>query len=43
MVVDVGGLNAEGYAALDAIAHLPEVAQARAYVSFYVAPWVGVR
>ena len=40
MVVDVGGLNAEGYAALDAIAHLPEVAQARSYVAFYVAPWV---
>ena len=40
MVVDVGGLNAEGYAALDAIAHLPQVAQARSYVAFYVAPWV---
>ncbi|MDQ1425666.1 MAG: putative transport system permease protein, partial [Acidimicrobiaceae bacterium] len=40
MAVDVGGLNASGYEALDAIAHLPQVVQARAYAAFYVAPWV---
>ncbi|MBK5331836.1 MAG: ABC transporter permease, partial [Ilumatobacteraceae bacterium] len=40
MAVDVGGLDAEGYEALAAISDLPEVAQARAYAAFYVAPWV---
>ena len=40
MVVDVGGLDTGGHAALDAIAHLPHVQQARAYAAFYVAPWV---
>ena len=40
MAVDVGGLDDSGYEALDAIAGLPQVAQARAYTGFYVAPWV---
>ncbi len=40
MAVDVGGLDASGYEALDAIASLPEVSGARAYAAFYVAPWV---
>jgi hypothetical protein len=43
MVVDVGGLNQGGYEALDIIAHLPQVVQARAYAAFYVAPWVDGR
>ncbi len=43
MVVNVGGLGPEGYEKIDAIAHLPQVVQARAYVSFYVAPWVDGR
>jgi hypothetical protein len=43
MVVDVGGLDASGYEALDAIAHLPQVVQARAYAAFFVAPWVDGR
>jgi hypothetical protein len=43
MVVDVGGLDASGHATLDAIAHLPQVTQARAYAAFYVAPWVDGR
>ena len=37
MAVDVGGLDASGYANLAAIAALPQVAQARAYTGFYVA------
>ncbi len=40
MVVDVGGLTEGGYEALDFIAHLPQVVQARAYAAYYVAPWV---
>jgi MacB-like periplasmic core domain/FtsX-like permease family len=40
MAVDVGGLDPDGYKALDVIAHLPQVVQARAYAGFYVAPWV---
>jgi hypothetical protein len=40
MVVDVGGLNEGGYEAMDFIARLPQVAQARAYAAYYVAPWV---
>ncbi len=39
MAVDVGGLDAGGDAGLDAIAHLPQVQQARAYAAFYVARW----
>lgn len=44
MAVVIGGLagdgRAEGYDAMEQIAHLPQVVQARAYVAFYVAPWV---
>ena len=43
MAVDVGGLDESGYEELDAIARLPQVAQARAYAGFYVAPWVDGR
>ena len=39
MAVDVGGIEAGGDANLDAIAHLPQVQQARAYAAFYVARW----
>ncbi len=39
MVVDVGGVDQDGGAALTAIAKLPQVTQARAYAGFYVAPW----
>ena len=39
MVVDVGALDQGGRQALDAIAALPQVIQARAYAGFYVAPW----
>lgn len=39
MVVDVGGLDDGGYDALDKIAALPGVEQARAYAGYYVAPW----
>jgi len=44
MAVVVGGMSgdgrADGYDEMDQIAHLPQVVSARAYVSFYVAPWI---
>jgi hypothetical protein len=44
MAVVVGGMSGDGraqaYDALDQIAHLPQVVSARAYVSFYAAPWI---
>jgi hypothetical protein len=40
MAVDIGGVDAEGQAALGQIAQLPGVERASAYYAFYVAPWV---
>ena len=39
MVIDVGSIRTDRES-LDAIAQLPQVEQAKAYASFYIAPWV---